>query len=508
MSTPLAGATARPDAWRQLRMVWSSAWAGRPLARHRWWPAALLALLLLGAPALAGWLVDRVLAAIVLWGVVAVLAVMVWITLLSNTLRQNHPTLARLVPGHVPALRRSLWTAAAPLVLLIGMMPAVGLLAPDGRPLLRIVMGLALMVSGACGFLVVMALLMRWPMASPLFIVVLLLLTASGTVLAPLVQTYVHGGEASWWALALAAALLVAGLLRLVVLDGGPRHRSAHRRLPGLGLQPQASAEAAVQQWGVTRGGWVALLTGRSLYGRYLLRRLQQGRPELALGLPPDLHPVGAMAARLPGQVVLLALMLVVGLGLQGLAVQAAFKPGLLGAYLGSSLVALVYLRMVYAMRAAHGEQALLRLLPGAPQGAYLNRWLARQTATSALAMLLVTVPGGLLALLLMDALSGTWWQFAQACWWLSLASLPLLWRDWSRDDPALARSSGDRSLLPLLLLLAANGAAVLFKPELLPWLWTVELAGGAAWALWCWRRLSRLPSAWPVGHARGWVGR
>lgn len=124
---------------------------------------------------------------------------------------------------------------------------------------------------------------------------------------------------------------------------------------------------------------------------------------------------------------------------------------------------------------ATRREQALLRLLPGTPQGVALNRWLALQ-------------------------LSGL--QALTAAPFLVLSPLAVLtlWRDW----PRLGAPQGvfSTAMLPVIAGVTAaayawvtgscQGAGPLALRVLPLWL---------ALAAWRWRVLGSKPAAWPVGR-------
>src|ERR1700744_3564514 len=85
------------------------------------------------------------------WVGVAALLIAGWAMLVGNVLRQNHPTLARPVPGHVARLRGALLAAWTMLVLLAAGVPGFAFDAP---------------LAWACGMAAALAALaraLRWP---------------------------------------------------------------------------------------------------------------------------------------------------------------------------------------------------------------------------------------------------------------------------------------------------------------------------------------------------------
>lgn len=143
---------------------------------------------------------------------------------------------------------------------------------------------------------------------------------------------------------------------------------------------------------------------------------------------------------------------------------------------------------------ASRREQAVLMLLPGVPQGAALNRALARQQIAHLLITVSVTLPA-LLAL--------AWWgQTLQVCAIYS-AVLPvtaLVWRDASRmrePSPALA-------FVPYLIVMVLGVTSMLLLRWQPGWLWPWALGMvllAATLLRWRWRRVSQWPQALPAGR-------
>ena len=133
-------------------------------------------------------------------------------------------------------------------------------------------------------------------------------------------------------------------------------------------------------------------------------------------------------------------------------------------------------------------------LLPGVPQGAALNRALARQQMAHLLITVLVTLPA-LLAL----AWRG---QTLHVCAIYS-AVLPvtaLMWRDASRmrePSPALA-------FVPYLIVMVLGVTSMLLLRWQPDWLWPWMLGMvllAAALLSWRWRRMAQCPQALPAGR-------
>jgi len=144
-------------------------------------------------------------------------------------------------------------------------------------------------------------------------------------------------------------------------------------------------------------------------------------------------------------------------------------------------------------------EQTLLRLLPGAPQGGALNRWLAlRLSGLQALTAAFFL--GLLLALQGLQGTGGQESQVAQASLVLSPLAVLMLWRDWSR----MSAPQGIFSPAMLPVVAGVNVAAY-------AWVAGSGLGAGSlallvlplwmALAAWRWRVLGSKPAAWPVGR-------
>jgi hypothetical protein len=252
-------------------------------------------------------------------------------------------------------------------------------------------------------------------------------------------------------------------------------------------------------------------LTGHSLF-RTLLRRPWPGSANpahrLALGLPPGLHPLGLLAARWPFTVLTLGMLTVFELLPAGELRDGLYVPLLFWVVTFCGLVLMHFERIEFALRSSGGEQALLRLLPGAPQGVQLNRWLARWLAADVAGLLVWA--GLLLAFCLIwwGETSSTWAQVALLMWLCSLALLPSLWRDWARVQPVCQQpSTMTHWLLLMHLVVGVAAAAALLMPQMLPLLDALVLLAGAVWGWRRWRALLSSPVAWPVGHALGRKG-
>lgn len=516
---------------KRVRVIWGAALAERRQAGRVWVLWALLALLILGLPLGLAGLMASTANGHATWPVMLgagcaglgvslfLLSLACWAGLVINAMRQNHPSHARLVPGHVSGLRRALLGGGL-LALLATVVPAtLAVLLLPGMPDDSRLMVAALIAAAAAAWPVFIALVMRWPQLNLLWIALPLLLAQLAPQwrggLAALSAGFVAGGALLWWMTALAAWGAAGLLVRAVVMSGGPGHRRIHARVPRLSQAAitEMPADAAWAQWGLSHKGLIHVLTGRWLFSRRLQAGLASAaRPSvaLALALAPELQPLGALASRLPGLMLMALVALAVGQADVSAPWRPAVMPAVLGICVGQSLVALHFLRMRQAVLAGRVDQALLRLLPGAPPAASVNRWLARQLGASALTLVGAHGLVSLLALAWLGEAWGGWWMtVALSALLVSLCAVPALWQDWARATPAVRSGATQpgRLLWALVGALGLNLALFALLPEALHAWWLLQALAAAGWAVWQWRRLAQWPCAWPVGHARGRAG-
>jgi len=511
---------------RQVRVIWAAVLAERRQAGRVWVLWALLALLVVGLPLGLAGLTASMSNGQATWPVMLgtgcaglgvslfLLSLACWVGLVVNAMRQNHPVHARLVPGHVSGLRRALLGGGL-LALLATVVPGtLAVLLMPGLPDDRRMMIAALLAAAVAAWPVFIALAMRWPQLNLLWIGAPLLLAQVGSLPAGVTKAvaagFVAGGALLWWMTALAAWGAAGVLVRAVVLSGGPGHRRIHARVPRLSQAAitEMPADAAWAQWGLSHKGLIHVLTGRWLFSRRLQAGLASAaRPSLALGLAPELQPLGVLASRLPGLMLMALVALAVGQVDPSTPWRQAVMPAVLGICVGQSLVALHFLRMRQAVLAGRVDQALLRLLPGSPQAVDLNHWLARQLGASALTLVGAHGLVSLLALAWLGEAWGGWWMTtALSALLVSLCAVPALWQDWARATPAVRSGAAQpgRLLWAPVAALGLNLAVYALLPEALHAWWLLQALAAAGWAAWQWRRLAQWPCAWPVGHAGG----
>ncbi len=488
-----AGAVSPRPPWRAMRVVLLSAWQARRNQGSLWPWGLVLALIavVVGlmawlAPAERAWAMGLGLSGIV----VATALVGGWMLLAYNVLAQNHPQLAPTVPGQVRALR---WVLGLGVAVLSGLAASVAMAL--GGP----VAGVASIAAGA-GTLFVCSI--RWPQ---LWIALAVLGWSAPLWSASEQAGWLASGLRAlpWPVLVAAVVWAVAWALRAVVMQGGERHAHHHGRLLKAAAMMKGQPPL-VAEGGLGAGGWTwALLWGRRAYANWLMHvvsRLRPGRATLlALCQGPQLHWTGVATGVVGGWFFIALVLLVtrllpqwqVGQGLvQGLAVGLAFA---------SYTVLLQAPALLWTQRR---EQALLRLLPGMPQGPALNRWLALHLSRlhlTAVGLQWLTVWG-------LSTWAGTtqgadWVRaIAQAALLFSPLAMLLLWRDWSR----LKAPGGGAQVLVVLGTVALVGVGAVWFVWLgysVQALAALVLALGLPLGLWRWRALQQAPAAWPAGR-------
>ncbi len=479
--------------WRQMRVVLLSAWQARR-NQGSLWPWAVILALMVSAVGLVAWLApsDRAWElGLVLLGIVCGAVLFGgWLLLAYNVLAQNHPQLAPTMPGQVRALRWVLGLGVATLTSLGAFVAAL-----LGGP----VAGVACIVAGVstlfvCGI--------RWPKLW----IAMAVVGWSAPLWVPSHEARVLGAglrALPWPVLMLAVALVVTWALRAAVITGGERHAHHHARLLKAGTlmrgQPPMVGDAGA---GYGVWGW-ALAWGRGAYASWLMRVVSRPQPRLAalfaLGQGPQLHWTGVATGVLGGWFFLALLLLVVRLYPEWAVGQSIAGGAAIGMAFGSYTVLLQAPSVLWALRR---EQALLRLLPGAPQGPALNRWLALHL--SRLHLLSVALQG--LTVWILSRLAGTfpgggWFQHAaEAMLLLGPLAMLLLWRDWS----TLKAPGGGTQVQMVLGAVALVGAGLVWFVWLdygLLTLAALVLALGLPMGAWRWQVAQRAPVAWPAGR-------
>jgi len=459
--------------------------------RKRWWEWALWALVLVGVPlvpsaigAFKGEFRHGAFVSLLFFGAFALVVLAgLWGLQVTTLMNQNHPTLARLVPGQPRRLRINL------VLSFLVLSSAAGLIAQS------------MLQSGAGAILIAtfvyIAISLRWPLAWA---------TTGILGFGPLLQQRLppaardllaEAGRALATPLGM-ACLLTAGAVFLAgfIGDGDSLHHARYDR-----LQRRRRAVKASMAGEAMQSGWLGRLLSRGYQRDFerVLSNAQAGRPGFKremLALGPQAH----ITATMQGLIVftgILAFVLIVfrltgvfdldkGAG-QGFA-NSLF--GLVGVLIGG----VTQLRACLVRR--RHEQALVSLLPGVPRGRAFNRQLALALLGQYFALWAL---GSVLTSLVLLLFSGT--QYAVIAFSTTLLGGGLvLLRDWTNGAlikgwlafliylPLMgvafaARLAMERGALSVGTFLAA---AVIVLVPLFAWRWHAAL---------------RAPMAWPVGR-------
>ena len=424
-------------------------------------------------------------------GMMIAVLVVAWASLVFNVLLQNHPRIGRIVPGQVLALRLTLWSGLA----FASVLGAVASAAAGGPFLLTF-------ACMAVGF-AAMAVCVRWP---PLWLALSVV-----TWSAPLwgdsdeIRLAVLAWQSQPWIITLIALGLAALVPAAIVMNGNERHVRADARLRAMSASFQGRS---FQLWRRPAGGtswaWQERLGLRvySAWMRHLLARPNSStRARLALGTGAQTHWSGLVTGAPFALLILLALM----------AANHASPEWATGRrLLGGSVMGLVMvtfmmpLQIPKALWSSRREQAVLRLLPGAPQGASLNRWLAIRFALLQLSTVMALT--AVVLLVIANTKVAPEWtslsSIALCALVLSLLLIPTtLWRDWSR----LRAPTGFLQVALVALIVAIAGVATAWVMWLKAPGWllvALTIVALLPLCVWRWRAIEAAPAAWPVGRA------
>ena len=462
-------------------------------------PLGLLAWALLGDPLMAPALLHS--AAIA--GRLAALALSLagWAMTVNNVLEQNHPMLARVVPGHPRRLRAALLVAWAVLGALLVDVVFAGVVDP--------VTGFAI----AAPTLAALAACVRWPwlwvttFIAPYAVNDLLRQQA----LSGFKRAMLEAWQAQPAAIAATLAALSAVAIGALIQAGGRRHAATYetRRTRMLRFQAASRGER------LRSDGAMGVVDGllNAPYYRWMQRLLARpagstrARGLLALGLGPAIHWTVNVTALLATAVTIaaalaLALLLVPLFPQVGEFLPTALASVAIGAMFGLvSPGGQVQSRLHQTRR----EQALLVLLPGVPRGAALGRWLSvRMTA-----QYLLSWAGAAVLMMGYGTLAEHLRQgdfdhaYGGARLYMLIATLPLVvfqWRRWARvAEPTTLSALWPTLLGGLLAALAVAGQRT--ELSTLAESATAFALGALAWCALRWRRMRTEPPALPIGR-------
>ncbi len=437
----------------------------------------------------------------------ALLFIGLWWAQVEGLLQQNRPMLARLVPGHAAALRRSLLVQWA---LHTGVWTLLlhARMGPDASwALTALLIGTGLVV-------------LAWLVHQPLLWLPLSLLFFGGLSqwrgMKPSVLSGWESVQAQFAdpALALAclaiAAMLLGALLRPLIGTGHGAHREhAERRerqkavgramQSGCGVPVKHQSSALRWLYRFISAPWTALLA----------RQLRPGVPAASMGRLNLLLAGHSHWARYVGMGALIVLGVVLPLvvllaWLPAKGGKSAFDAMRFGLCMGVFSVGLgPLMQLPVALISHRREQGLLMLAPGVPQGRalrdawwdyQLRQFLIGWGLCTALCMGLTWALGGPSAL-----------RYVAGCAAGCLCLCPLVWRDWSRirtEGPWLRNAQWSNLAVLGVGSLSGAMAEYLAAPPAWSLLTGVVLAFGAgAWARARHQRGAPSASPFPVGR-------
>jgi hypothetical protein len=466
---------------------------GRSLRGVRWLALAPLAMGAIGG-------IGSPSAAMTAFGVTAAITLQFgWWVIASGLTAQNHPQLARLVPGHVRQLRETAlglfivisalsgWLMSALLGDVWGWMPAFALV------------------------MLVFSTALRWPVLWFVVWIVPSLLygqlkdtQAWRLLLAAMVDWHAHQP------LTQAAVLMLAmcGLLWGLFQDGGAAHartweanRVMRTRLSHLERGRCAHAPGSV---GDRLGRFFNWAT--PLWREHLLRHARPtpasvlARAELAVLRGLHWTTLAGMVTVLFTALVLVGVVLRLWLGLdRGPEALAAALPGvtfgLMCSLIGPAM------GIATTQHRTRREQALLLLVPGMPRGEAMNRHLAPRLFGNFLAAWAVGVAA--MSAMVLLAPHGGPKDLPVMGLHFAAVTLPfglLLWQDWAAKG---APSSGRVSLVILIvMLLVALSLAGCALTGVSPWsVLAASVVLTAGLTAWRWRAVRRMAPFWPTGR-------
>lgn len=432
-----------------------------------------------------------------LWGGFATLAVGGWAVIASSVFEQNLSTAARLVPGHVRGLRRTLLATWGALVAAV----STGFVLQFHHALATLAL--------VAGILAMVAVAMRWPLTW--------IVASLGTVSFATMSRapWAVDSSATWLAVWRAAPLPITGgvlllslaTLRGLVQEGGTRHarsdetrraRATRLRLRSSGLEPTTSADCAM-------GGLGARL--RTAPYLWCLRRAlahprRSTMTRVMLAFGPSTHWTGYLA-----NIAIVLSWIVFAVLVFSSLWHAGVGTGVLGGFAVSAIFpfAAPALQARARLYQTRREQALLALLPGVPRGAALNRALSWRLSGQFALTWLIGV--GLVAIgsgwLLPHPIGRPQAGFGDAPLLVAASLLPLLpalWRRWSSLPAPTPMSANLLFVVPIAL---AVGAWLMERQAGWPFgaIAAVYAAVPLGWCALRWRAMGREPSAFPVSR-------
>ncbi len=472
--------------------VLGAVWRQRDLSSP-WGRRVIAALMVLTGVAGLIWLSPEA-----AWRLVAVELIVVvlgiWMAVSSSLLEQNHPTAARCVPGHARTLKRAAmlgWALCTALFTLLtsAMLPAAGF-----WPLL-------LLCSGFLSAFLLWTARLAW-LWLPLILVSPLSLALGGR-LAPARQALAALWQSHPYEMLLLGLAFQAWLVTRAIADGGAKHQAVYKTQALMRRAAQMQLEGKpmpIDSWapfGRLTRPFTRILSAwlQHLLDRADNRKLRSVMARAEIVLHGGQHWLRyALAMGVIATLVLVAFTVV--LGGTGVSLALILKHGAFGMGIGIASAGLnPGLTTPNMLWQSRREQALLRLLPGMPQGQALNLAVARLPARDFIVNWLLTTA----ALLALGAAAGNQWLLC-----LPLAALPVATLTLTRPPARMRPPTAMSAVLPVFAFLTLAGVLYLVAREMrvpLGMLALAILAISAPLLAWRVRRLKAAPIALPAGR-------
>jgi len=447
-------------------------------------------------PAVVVWLAPErgklILAAIFL----CMLVLGVWGAAITSLLEQNHPTLAKVVPGHVESLRRNALAAWLLAVLLSAGALRLGfpMLPPavDVLPAALVAAYIAWALRNWVLWFVV------W--LGPTF----LALTGLGRQLQPLWRAANERfADQPWLYTGLGLLAMGWGITQLFG-EGGAAHVAAYARqsrmrvITRLGMSGAKPTLAMYGRWGERVSA--PLERAASAWLAHLIEDASPTQKSVMARAEVVLHGSQHWLRQALNMLMVfawVAFFFTIAIQTTPMNLDRAWTGGALGIAVGLATMGFSpATALPSALWASRREQALLLLLPGMPQGQALNRAVAWRQTRQLLAAWALTAA----LMFTLSWLSGDWWL---AC--LCIVGLPMGLGWLLRAPAALRAPTSWTAILPLLLYMGASLSLYhLVKTFDLPIAPVGALGALAALAVswWRWHTLMAAPTALPAGRS------
>jgi len=425
------------------------------------------------------------------WVGPVILGLLGWWMLASTVLQQNHPTFARLVPGHAARLRTALLVAWLLLSLSLGAGPGSCVGAPLAWSLMMAVV------------LTWFAAVLRWPVLGICGVVFPVLgKTGRGVLFADLQSAWLDH------AVLVAVLVLAAGVasLCLMVQSGDARHlatfETCRRRLDLLSGWRWSQGAVPLASTGLPK--WLDSRVNRRLYDWWLERLVARRSSPVSARLLAGLGPATHWTSRV-SQVVLAPLVFGGMFAVVAAAFSREFRQDMLPFVLSVSSLGMLLavsattLQTTGQLQQTRREQALLVLLPGVPRGTPLNRWLGWRMSLDFIVVALYALGVCWAA----SALVGVGPVVGDPVPAFAVALLPQVawqWRRWSRLSPATGGSVLAAMFTSILLGVAAVAAQQVDGMGYLA-IGAVSMTAALLYCAWRWWRMAGEPTALPMGR-------